>query len=265
MLNDTENFFADSITYQEINNIYIELYSKTKDLTAEQAISNFLTENNIAYEKQEYYIESEKMIQVIYYINLQEDKIRPNKVKFNIKNVHYAVLQTQGTSSTPSTYESPAPIPGAVSLSLEQQGELSPFYADGIKYYTSATNGGYQGDLTIALLPDAFREAILGETTDTKNVIVENANTQTVPFALGFSVDGDITPIYFWFYNCTATRPSVTANTTEDTKTPDTDVLNISCAPDTNGNVRAKTTDTTEEAIITAWFDSVYQSPGAAA
>lgn len=70
MLNDTENFFADSITYQEINNIYIELYSKTKDLTAEQAISNFLTENNIAYEKQEYYIESEKMIQVIYYINL---------------------------------------------------------------------------------------------------------------------------------------------------------------------------------------------------
>lgn len=70
MLNDTENFFADSITYQEINNIYIELYSKTKDLTAEQTISNFLTEKNIAYEKQEYYIESEKMIQVIYYINL---------------------------------------------------------------------------------------------------------------------------------------------------------------------------------------------------
>ena len=59
------------------------------------------------------------------------------------------------------TYDAPIKMPGAVSLSLEQQGELSPFYADGIKYYVAASNGGYQGDLEMALITDEFREKIL--------------------------------------------------------------------------------------------------------
>ena len=41
------------------------------------------------------------------------------------------------------TYETPVPMPGAVSLSLEQQGELSPFYADGIKYYVNYGDAWY--------------------------------------------------------------------------------------------------------------------------
>ena len=51
-------------------------------------------------------------------------------------------------------YDTPIKLPGAVSLSLEQQGELTPFYADGIKYYVAASNGGYQGDLEMALITD---------------------------------------------------------------------------------------------------------------
>lgn len=66
----TDNFSADGIVYQSINNLDIELYSNKKDLVAEKAISDWLTENGLFFEKQEYYIESEKWIQVIFEISL---------------------------------------------------------------------------------------------------------------------------------------------------------------------------------------------------
>ena len=77
-----------------------------------------------------------------------------NKVKFGLKNVHYALL-TDGDGTI--TYETPVPIPGAVSMSLAPQGETNTFYADNIAYYVSTANTGYQGDLEIAVIPDSFR------------------------------------------------------------------------------------------------------------
>lgn len=177
----------------------------------------------------------------------------PNKVKFNIHNVHYAVKNSEDSS-----YGTPVAIPGAVSLSLEQQGELSPFWADGIKYYVSASNGGYEGDLEVALIPDKFRTDVLGEVTDNNNVLIEKANIPTVEFALGFEVDGDVGSTLFWFYNCSATRPSIDATTNEDTKEPNTDTLTVSCSSNAAGVVRAKTTATTSEDIKNDWFTAVY-------
>ena len=53
-----------------------------------------------------------------------------NKVMFNLCNVHYAVKTDAG-------YLTPVKVPGAVSLSLEAQGDEEKFYADGIAYYVS--------------------------------------------------------------------------------------------------------------------------------
>lgn len=145
-----------------------------------------------------------------------------------------------------------------MSISLEQQGELTPFWADGIKYYVSASNGGYEGDLEVALIPDQFREDILGEEKDTNGVLFENANSNTVEFALGFQIDGDVTPTLFWFYNCTATRPGVESSTTEDSKEPGTDTLTISCAAGEDGIVRGKTTSDSYDAVKETWFTNVY-------
>lgn len=175
-----------------------------------------------------------------------------NKVKFNVKNVHYAKKTAEGT------YDTPVAIPGAVSLTLEQQGEITAFWADGVKYYNSASNGGYEGDLEVALIPDEFRKDILGEEADTNNVLFENADTESQEFALGFQVDGDKGPILFWFYNCTATRPSVSASTTQDTKEPSTDTMTISAAAAADGTIRAKTTAETSEDTTSAWFEEVY-------
>lgn len=123
----------------------------------------------------------------------------------------------------------------------------------------TASNGGYEGDLEVALVPDSFREDVLGEETDDNGVLFEITDVQTVEFALGFQIDGDTKPTLFWFYNCTATRPSIDASTTEDTKEPNTDTLPISCGSTADGIVRAKTTDTSYDAVASNWFTTVYQ------
>ncbi len=180
-----------------------------------------------------------------------------NKVKFNIKNVHYALKTEDGTG-----YGVPVAVPGAVSVSLEAKGDLSPFYADGIVYYVTSSNGGYEGDLEMALIPDQFRLDVLKEEKDDNSVLVENANAQTKEFALGFDIDGDIRPTRFWFLNCTATRPSTESSTTEDSKEPTTDKISLTCAPNSDGNVRAKTTEDTPDEVCTKWYDTVYLPAG---
>lgn len=64
----SDNFSADGIVYHEVEDTNIELYCDKKDLEAEKKISDFLTENKIYYKKTETYIESEKLIQVVFEI-----------------------------------------------------------------------------------------------------------------------------------------------------------------------------------------------------
>lgn len=63
-------------------------------------------------------------------------------------------------------FDTPVPIPGSVSISLNAQGEISQFYADGIVCHKAEANNGYEGDLEVALLPESFRTDILGEKTE---------------------------------------------------------------------------------------------------
>lgn len=187
---------------------------------------------------------------------------KANKVKFNIKNVHYALLKE--TEEGKVTWNAPVKIPGAVSIALDAKGEITPFYADGMVYYQTSSNTGYEGDLEMALIPDSFRTDVLMEKKDSKGVLIENSNVETAKFALLFEFDGDQKSVRHVLYNCTATRPSVEGETTEDTKKPTTETLSISAAPLADGNVKAKTGAETDEVAYTGWYDSVYVSEEAA-
>lgn len=161
------------------------------------------------------------------------------------------------------TFDTPFAMPGSVSLSLEAQGELTPFYADGIKYYVSSSNGGYEGDWELALVTDEFREKILKEIIDSNKVMLEKADAGVENFAFGFEIDGDARGTRFWFYFCTATRPTTESETTEDTIEPTTDTLTVSSAAvdlkgDGNMYVRAKTTADVDDGLYNTWFDKVY-------
>ena len=183
-----------------------------------------------------------------------------NKVKYNMKNVHAAKLKetvTEGVSTF--TYETPKAIPGAVSISLDAEGESSPFYADGIVYFRSVTNNGYSGDLEIALIPEWFRTEILQEKLDEKGVLVESSSVaESVKFALLFEFDGDVNAIRHVLYNCSASRPSIESETKEDTIEPGTETLSITADPRADGLVKARTGDTTDQAAYTNWYQAVY-------
>lgn len=180
-----------------------------------------------------------------------------NKVKYNLKNVHAAKLTK--TAAGEYTYETPKAIPGAVSISLDAEGDSSPFYADGIVYFRSTANNGYSGDLEIALIPEWFRTEILKEALDKNGVLVESATvTEMEKFALLFEFDGDVRCIRHVLYNCSASRPSIESETKEDAIEPGTEKLSLTADPREDGLVKSRTGDTTTDATYNDWYKAVY-------
>lgn len=180
-----------------------------------------------------------------------------NKVKYNLKNVYAAKLKKDSSGSF--NYDAPKPIPGAVSISLDAEGESSPFYADGIVYFRSTANNGYSGDLEMALIPEWFRTQILREELDKNGVLVENAKiSETEKFALLFEFDGDVNAIRHVLYNCSATRPSIESETKEDTIEPGTETLSLTADPREDGLVKSRSGDTTSKETYEKWYKSVY-------
>ena len=180
-----------------------------------------------------------------------------NKIKYNLKNVHIA---RQTYADGEYSYATPVRLPGAVSLSLDSEGETSPFYADGIVYFRSVSNNGYSGDLEIALIPDWFREQILQEIKDGNGVLIEtNDNVDPVYFALLFEFDGDKKAIRHVMYNCSvSSRPTVESSTKEETIQPGTETLSLSADAREDGLIKARSSDDTTAAVYNAWYDSVY-------
>ena len=182
---------------------------------------------------------------------------KKSKVKYNLKNVHTAVL-TKGDDGT-FTYATPVAIPGAVSLSLDAEGDSSPFYADGIVYFRSTANNGYSGDLEIALVPEWFRTDILQEKKDSNGVLIERSDvTESVYFALLFEFDGDVNAIRHVLYNCTASRPSIESQTKESSIEPGTETLALTADPREDGLVKSRTGDDTSTATYNNWYKNVY-------
>ena len=151
-----------------------------------------------------------------------------NKVKFGLSNVHIAkIIEADGEI----TYDTPFPMPGAVALSAEPEGDTTPFYADNIKYYIAVANNGYSGDLEIAMTQQEFLTQILGQSVDSNGAVFESSDDVNARFALMGEIEGDAKKRRFIYYDCTATRPNAEMNTVEESKEPQTDTISITMAP----------------------------------
>lgn len=178
------------------------------------------------------------------------------KVKFGFKNCYYAPI-TVGTDGA-ITYGTPVKLDGAVSMSLSASGDKTEFYADDSLYFSDENNNGYEGDLELALIPDDFAIACLGQTKDKNSVVAENATNATSPFALlcEFTTDNGATK--FVFYNCNATRPAINGTTKGENKEVQTETLNLTIRPRPDGLVKNKTTADTPTATVEGWYSAVY-------
>lgn len=186
-----------------------------------------------------------------------------NKIRYGLKNVYYAIA-TIDTSDNTATYGSPVAIPGAVNLSMEAQGDSTPFYADNIEYFITAANSSYEGDLEIALVPESFETDVLGMYKDGKNILMDDVNVSPVHFALLFQFEGDDKAIRHVFYNCeVSTRPAVSGQTKEDTVSPQTETLALKATAIHNDTlnkdiIKAKTSATADTTVYDGWFSAVY-------
>lgn len=178
------------------------------------------------------------------------------KVKFGVSNAVYAPIDP-----TTGDYGTIKQLPGAVSFSFEAQGENNTFYADNIAYYVSSSNAGYSGDFELAMIPESFRTEVMGETLDSNNVMFEKGGIQPKAFAFGIKVNTDDNKgIYYWFYNCSCTRPTVGGQTTEESTEVSTDTITITVASRaSDGMTRCASTSTTSDEVLAAWFTQVYE------
>ena len=189
-----------------------------------------------------------------------------NKVKYGLKNCHYAVA-TIDELTNEATYGAVKPWPGAVNLTQDAQGDTTKFRADNIDYWVGNSNNGYSGDLESALIPESFRMDVLQELEDSNGILVEDADAKTIHFAFMFQFEGDVNATRHVLYNCTATRPSVSGSTTEETIKPQTETVTINAAAIHNAGldknlVKARCRE--DNAKYDTFFDSVYQPTAAA-
>lgn len=184
-----------------------------------------------------------------------------NKIKFGLKNVHYAIATIAANGS--ATYDTPVAFPGAVSLSMDAQGDMTKFYADNIVYWVGNGNSGYDGSLEVARVTDSFKEDVLRYIKDSKDVFVEDANAEAVHFALLFQFEGDVKATKHVLYNCTATRPAASGSTKEESVTPQTETLNLSATSIYNASldtdiVKSEATADSDATTYAGWNSAVY-------
>lgn len=183
------------------------------------------------------------------------------KVKYGLKNVYYAPITAMSSAGVP-TYGTPVAWPGAVSLSMDAQGEVTKFRADNIDYWIGQSNNGYEGDFESALVPDSFKTDCLGYIEDGNGVLVEDANATFAEFALMFQFESDDKATRHVLYRVSASRPSVSGQTTEETITPQTETLTFTATAVHNATldtdiVKASCSET-QSTQYAAWTTTVY-------
>lgn len=79
LLPGTHHFKADGKVHHKIVVVHLELYTDKKDIVSERKVESALDQAEIVYSKSEVWIESEKLYEVLYTFEMEEDKLWETK------------------------------------------------------------------------------------------------------------------------------------------------------------------------------------------
>lgn len=157
-----------------------------------------------------------------------------NKIKFGLKNCHYAIATetfSESTGKWTTTYGDVKAIPGSVSISLSQQVAENIFYADDMSYYSTSKSNGYNGSYEWARVPSSVYEDIFGQERDNNGLLVESSEDKVKYIALMFEIDGDEKATKFCLFRVQLQKPNIEGNTIGDSVEPKTESCNLNALP----------------------------------
>lgn len=180
------------------------------------------------------------------------------KLTYGIKNVHYAKVSVSESGAV--TFGTPKPLPGASEIALSTVGDPVKVYADNVIYEKFHVNQGYDGNLSVFNIPDAFAKDHLGMYIDGNGVLVESADAVQDDFALMFEFNTNTAKTKrTLLYSVSAGRAEINASTKEDTVDPEPLSVPLTASPDaTTGFVKASIVGDANDPAWASWFSSVY-------
>jgi phi13 family phage major tail protein len=156
------------------------------------------------------------------------------KVRFGLCNCAYALL-TEADDGTP-TWAAPVLMPNATSISFARTKSSQDVYADNKLLYSSSTITGAKITLNMTVITDAVKQALLGHKADKNGADVEVVNAKPSYFALIYQVEGDTQSRRRLVFKCTASMADESSDTQSDSPKVNTDSLEISVYPISNGD-----------------------------
>ena len=176
-----------------------------------------------------------------------------NKVEFGISKLH---VGTYTDNDGVVTLGTPYAQAGAVSLTIEPEGDSNKFYADNVIYYAGYSDNGFSGSIEVAKFDDDFKKNFLSyiELDDGGLGMVKGATRPNV-YIIGQS-EGNAESRRFILYNVSLGGIQREYNTIEEDKEPVTETIDITVTGDNTTGLTLVSYKPADSG-----FDSIFTTP----
>lgn len=179
-----------------------------------------------------------------------------------LKNLHYAVMNTEDTATTPAVYGKPRRLVGIRSVDVAPENETAKLYGDNTALATFTATKSRAITLEVADLPLEDEAILLGHKYDSDTAVMTVSGNDVAPYvAIMFDADThDGKTMYTTFFKGKFAEAQHTDNTRGESMefTP----FNL------EGEFVARTNDdqvyakkvSTDPTVAASWYESVYSS-----
>lgn len=181
-------------------------------------------------------------------------------VRVGFDKLYYAIM----TDETTETYDTPKPIPGAITGTITPTTNTSTLYADDQAAEVATSLGGVEVEIGVKDLPANVLADILGSTVNSEGVLIDTKFDNPPYVALGFrSLKSNGKYRYYWLYKGKFQLSEESFNTKTDTPEFQTPTITAQFIPrDKDGRWRARVDEddaNVDPSVIANWFTTVYE------